>query len=134
MRRTMEQDELKKYLIGRIEDNFEKLLEIFQIYYKLTGLREYTLYLRMFYEKDGSDRSTPRIWVISDKTSMAIELRLFSIDLDWIDSTLCNNYAMDVFMEYQKYFFENNDLFKVKDKDGDEWKVVLNFKIAKEKW
>ncbi|MBP5423061.1 MAG: hypothetical protein J6Y78_11525 [Paludibacteraceae bacterium] len=134
MRRTMEQDELKKYLIGRIEDNFKELLEIFQTYYKLTGLREYTLYLRMFYEDDGSDRSTPRIWVISDKTSMAIELRLFSIDLDWIDSSLCNNYAMDVFMEYQKYFFENNDLFKVKDKDGDEWKVVLNFKIAKEKW
>ena len=132
-KKVMSQDELKEYLIGHIEDEFQNILKIAETYAKF-DVYDYEMDLQIYTDKQGNQRCEPRIWLTSEKVRMGINLSLYSINLDWVDSQLDNELAFDVFSEYQKYYTMNSELFKVERKYGGETSVNIIFEISKREW
>lgn len=119
-----------QYQKSQVKYEFKKMIEIMQLYYKLSSIHNFELSLQI-YPQDKYE-TEPRIWLSASENSLGINLMLYSIKLSDCDGKVPNERAVEVFSEYMSFYQANEDLFELWHNKEDNWKPTASiaFKIS----
>lgn len=115
-----------QYQKNRVEDNFLKMIEIMQLYYKLHSIHEFVLDLQIY--NDNRD-TEPRVWLSAPKNHLGVNLMLYSVKLNDCDGNVPNNRAVEVFSEYMNFYAQNEPLFELWHNENDNYKPIAEIKF-----
>ena len=119
-----------EYQKSQVKFEFNKMIEIMQLYYKLSSIHSFELSLQI-YPQDKYE-TEPRIWLSASDNSLGINLMLYSVKLSDCDGKVPNERAVEVFSEYMSFYQANEDLFELWHNKEDNWKPTASiaFKIS----
>lgn len=112
-----------------VKQEFEKMIEIMQLYYKLDGIHEFVLDLQIYNNNRGTE---PRVWLSAPNNHLGINLMLYSVKLDSADEIVPNDKAIEVFSEYMAFYSKNEQLFELWHDENDNYKPIakITFEIS----
>lgn len=118
------------YQKNQVKYEFKKMIEIMQLYYKLSSIHSFELSLQI-YPQDKYE-TEPRIWLSAPDNSLGISLMLYSVKLSDCDGKVPNERAVEVFSEYMSFYQANENLFELWHNKEDNWKPTASiaFKIS----
>lgn len=119
-----------EYQKSQVKFEFNKMIEIMQLYYKLSSIHSFELSLQI-YPQDKYE-TEPRIWLSASDNSLGINLMLYSVKLSDCDGKVPNERAVEVFSEYMSFYQANENLFELWHNKEDNWKPTASiaFKIS----
>lgn len=119
-----------QYQKSQVKHEFKKMIEIMQLYYKLSSIHSFELSLQI-YPQDKYE-TEPRIWLSASDNSLGINLMLYSVKLSDCDGKVPNERAVEVFSEYMSFYQANENLFELWHNKEDNWKPTasITFKIS----
>lgn len=119
-----------QYQKSQVKYEFKKMIEIMQLYYKLSSIHSFELSLQI-YPQDKYE-TEPRIWLSAPDNSLGINLMLYSVKLSDCDGKVPNKRAVEVFSEYMSFYQANESLFELWHNKEDNWKPTASiaFKIS----
>lgn len=115
-----------QYQKNRVKDNFLKMIEIMQLYYKLHSIHEFVLDLQVYNDDRGTE---PRVWLSAPKNHLGVNLMLYSVKLNDCDGNVPNERAVEVFSEYMSFYQANEDLFELWHNESDNYKPIAEIKF-----
>lgn len=118
------------YQKNQVKYEFKKMIEIMQLYYKLSSIHSFELSLQI-YPQDKYE-TEPRIWLSAPDNSLGISLMLYSVKLSDCYGKVPNERAVEVFSEYMSFYQANENLFELWHNKEDNWKPTASiaFKIS----
>lgn len=119
-----------QYQKSQVKHEFKKMIEIMQLYYKLSSIHSFELSLQI-YPQDKYE-TEPRIWLSASDNSLGINLMLYSVKLSDCDGKVPNERAVEVFSEYMAFYQANENLFELWHDKEDSWKPTasITFEIS----
>lgn len=115
-----------EYQKSCVKREFEKMIEIMQLYYKIAHIHEFVLDLQIYNDGRGTE---PRVWLSAPKNHLGINLMLYSVTLDDSDGVVPNERAVEVFSEYMAFYANNEELFELWHKKSDNYKPIAEIKF-----
>lgn len=115
------------YLKRHIADEFDNMIEIIQLYYKIDSITDFKLDLQLYPPNEYSGTQTePRIWLSAPDNHLGVNLMLYSVKLCDCDNIVPNEMAFEVYSEYMKYYSTNQELFKLWHNKNENYKPTAN--------
>lgn len=115
-----------EYQKKSVKKEFERMIEIMQLYYKIADICEFVLDLQIYNDGRGTE---PRVWLSAPNNHLGINLMLYSVKLDDSDGIVPNERAVEVFSEYMAFYANNEELFKLWHKESDNYKPIAEIKF-----
>ena len=80
------------YQKNQVKYEFKKMIEIMQLYYKLSSIHSFELSLQIYPQE--KYETEPRIWLSAPDNSLGISLMLYSVKLSDCDGKVPNERAV----------------------------------------